>query len=64
MIKKIIKKTLNYFNLKIVKVNIRKPLKHPYPVPTKEEIAAAQKELAKEHNLQINIPDINIGGAK
>jgi len=42
MIKKIIKKILNYFNLKVVKINIHKPLKHPFPVPTKEEIQLIQ----------------------
>jgi len=42
MIKKIIKKIFNYFNLKIVKINVHKPIKHPYPVPTKEEIELIQ----------------------
>ena len=42
MIKKIIKQILNHFNLKIIKVNIHKPQKHPYPVPTREEIELIQ----------------------
>lgn len=49
MIKKIIKKILKYFNLKIVKINIHKPIKHPYPVPSKEEIEIIQSSKGVLH---------------
>jgi hypothetical protein len=43
MLKKIIKNILNYLNLRIIKINNFKPIKHPYPVPSKLEIELIQK---------------------